>query len=318
MSLETILTRYQAYDAHPDLKLVERAYHFAEAAHLREKRFGKFDFLEHPLAVALLLTEAEAEGELLAAALLHDVLEHTDFERGDLADEFGEPLSSLVDGVTVLLTSSRKEDFQKLFLAASRDLRVPLLRIAEEIDNLANFEHFSPGEQEEMREKVIKIYLPLASLLKSTSFKKKLLGLVSPGKKGEASRKGKEADLGRKIARSALSPEEKLSILRELISWGEERGFAKGRVLAFTPKGDVIDLPKGATPLDFAFAVHTGVGGSCTGAKAEGKMVPLDYQLKSGETVEIVTSKGREPSPDWLEFVKTDLARSQIKKALKK
>ncbi|MEX1068641.1 MAG: TGS domain-containing protein, partial [Patescibacteria group bacterium] len=86
-------------------------------------------------------------------------------------------------------------------------------------------------------------------------------------------------------------------------------------VFVFTPKGDVKVLPKGATPVDFAFAVHTQIGRECAGAKANGKAVSLNYPLRTGEVVEIMIAKGKKPSVDWLRFVKTEHARSEIEKA---
>ncbi|GIV19421.1 MAG: (p)ppGpp synthetase [Armatimonadota bacterium] len=85
------------------------------------------------------------------------------------------------------------------------------------------------------------------------------------------------------------------------------------QVFAFTPKGDVIDLVAGATPVDFAYRVHTDVGNTCVGAKVNGRIVPLNYQLKNGDIVEIITRPNAHPSRDWLNFVKTPHARSKIK-----
>jgi GTP pyrophosphokinase len=84
-------------------------------------------------------------------------------------------------------------------------------------------------------------------------------------------------------------------------------------VYCFTPKGKVIELPRGATPIDFAFAIHTQVGLTCTGAKANGRIVPLRYQLRNGDVVEIMTSPNARPSRDWVNFVKTARARSKIR-----
>jgi guanosine-3',5'-bis(diphosphate) 3'-pyrophosphohydrolase len=88
-----------------------------------------------------------------------------------------------------------------------------------------------------------------------------------------------------------------------------------GRVFVFTPKGDVVNLPHGATPVDFAYAVHTDVGHRTIGAKVGGKLVPLDYELQTGDAVEILTSKaqGEGPSQDWLQFVATPRARNKIR-----
>lgn len=91
-----------------------------------------------------------------------------------------------------------------------------------------------------------------------------------------------------------------------------------GGVFIFTPNGDVFELRHGATPLDFAFAVHTEVGSRCVGAKVNGKMVPLRYTLKSGDTVEILTSKNQTPSKDWLNIVRSSKAKTKIKQYLLK
>jgi GTP pyrophosphokinase len=88
-------------------------------------------------------------------------------------------------------------------------------------------------------------------------------------------------------------------------------------VYVFTPQGDVLTLPKGATPVDFAYAIHSEVGNQCMGAKVDGRMVPLKYQLKTGQRVEITTSPKHRPSKDWLSFVKTAKARSRIRQHIK-
>jgi GTP pyrophosphokinase len=93
--------------------------------------------------------------------------------------------------------------------------------------------------------------------------------------------------------------------------------FFKDRIFVLTPKGDVLDLPEGATPIDFAYNVHTTVGHECTGAKINGKIAPLDAKLESGDLVEILTQKGKKPSDDWLNITKTNLAKDRIRNALK-
>lgn len=88
-------------------------------------------------------------------------------------------------------------------------------------------------------------------------------------------------------------------------------------VYVFTPDGEIKTLPKGATPVDFAYMVHSEVGNMCTGAKVDGRMVPLQYELKTGEMVSILTTKGHHPSKDWLNFAKTVKARSRIRQWIK-
>jgi guanosine-3',5'-bis(diphosphate) 3'-pyrophosphohydrolase len=125
--------------------------------------------------------------------------------------------------------------------------------------------------------------------------------------------------------------EEKLSWLRQLLEWHQEMQDARefmrsvkldlfqNEVFVFTPKGDVIDLPSGATPVDFAYRIHTDVGHHCVGAKVNGRLVPLSYKLQSGDIVEILTSKtSTGPSRDWLGFVVTSNARSKIRQWFRK
>ena len=88
-------------------------------------------------------------------------------------------------------------------------------------------------------------------------------------------------------------------------------------VYVFTPGGDIKTLPKGATPIDFAYMIHTEVGHQCVGAKVNGRMVPLPYELQTGDVIEIVTTKNHQPSKDWLKFVKTVKARSRIRQWIK-
>lgn len=121
----------------------------------------------------------------------------------------------------------------------------------------------------------------------------------------------------------------KVQWLREAVEWLQDMkdpqefmeslkiDLFEDEVFVFTPKGDVKALPTGSTPVDFAFDVHTDIGLRCIGAKVNGKIQPLDYQLKNGEFVEILTSKTANPSQDWLSFVKTSKARNKIRSWLK-
>ncbi len=94
--------------------------------------------------------------------------------------------------------------------------------------------------------------------------------------------------------------------------------FFKNRIFVLTPKGDVLDLPEGSTPIDFAYQVHTDIGNTTVGAKINNRMVALDYILKNGEIVEILTQKNKKPSSDWLRFAKSAQARKRVSSFLKK
>ena len=124
--------------------------------------------------------------------------------------------------------------------------------------------------------------------------------------------------------------DEKLNWVKQLVKWQDELSdseeFLKAvkfdalghRKFVFSPKGDVFDLPGGATPVDYAFAVHTDLGNYIKGAKVDGRIAPLNYKLKSGEVIEIIKTKNKRlPNRHWLDFVITTTARSKIKKALK-
>lgn len=93
--------------------------------------------------------------------------------------------------------------------------------------------------------------------------------------------------------------------------------FFKDRIFAITPKGEVVDLPAGATPVDFAYQIHSEVGDQCAGAKVNNKIVSLDHKLRSGDVVEVLTQKNKKPSESWLGFVKTSMAKRRIRLAIK-
>lgn len=125
--------------------------------------------------------------------------------------------------------------------------------------------------------------------------------------------------------------EVKLAWLRQTLEWQKDMNDPKefmetlkvdlfsNQVFVFTPKGDVIELPAGSTPLDFAFKIHSAIGAKCIGAKVNGKMVPIDYTLKNGEIIDIVTSaSSKGPSIDWLKIVKSNTARNKIRQWLKR
>lgn len=123
--------------------------------------------------------------------------------------------------------------------------------------------------------------------------------------------------------------DEKMGWLRNLLEWQDTsnpKEFVNAlkldafsdEVFVFTPRGDVIDLPQGAIPIDFAYRIHTEVGHRCVGAKVNGKIVPLDYQLKNGDIVEVITSKVGKPSLDWLKIVGSSESRSKIRSWFKK
>ena len=130
---------------------------------------------------------------------------------------------------------------------------------------------------------------------------------------------------------SADDLDNKLYWLRQILDWQGDMRDSKefvdslktdlfsDEVFLFTPKGDIISMQRGATPIDFAYRIHSGVGNRCTGAKVDGRIVPLDYELQTGERVDIITSaNSKGPGTDWLRIVKTQQAKSKIRQFFKK
>jgi GTP diphosphokinase / guanosine-3',5'-bis(diphosphate) 3'-diphosphatase len=127
---------------------------------------------------------------------------------------------------------------------------------------------------------------------------------------------------------SSGDDDQRITWMRQLIEWSQELqepgeflstlrvDLAPVEVYAFTPKGRVLELPRGATPVDFAYTVHTEVGHQCVGAKVNGQMVSLRHEIVSGDVVEILTQKGHTPSRDWLSFTKSSHARSKIRHSI--
>ena len=124
--------------------------------------------------------------------------------------------------------------------------------------------------------------------------------------------------------------DDKLVWLRQLLEWQHDMRDAKefieglkidifaASVFVFSPRGDVVELPAEAVPIDFAFRIHTDVGNRCVGAKVNGRIVPLDYKLKNGDIVEVLTSNHARPSRDWLKIVKTSQAKNRIRQYFRK
>lgn len=134
------------------------------------------------------------------------------------------------------------------------------------------------------------------------------------------------------FGKKKIPDHKELTWVRQLRDWQTEIGrddhelleslkidFFKNHIFAFTPRGDIVDLPEEGTPIDFAYAIHSEIGKQTVGAKADGRMVPLDYIIKNGQVIEIITSKDRKkPNADWLKSVKTSIAKSHIRRELKK
>ncbi|KRE37060.1 GTP pyrophosphokinase [Janibacter sp. Soil728] len=462
--------------SHPksDLSIIERAYDVAERAHEGQRRKSGDPYITHPLAVTTILAELGMTPVTLAAALLHDTVEDTDYSLDELEEEFGAEVAKLVDGVTKLdkVTygdNAQAETVRKMIVAMARDIRVLVIKLADRLHNARTWRYVSAASAQRKAQETLEIYAPLAHRLGMNTIKweledlsfatlypkvyEEIVRLVAeraPAREEylttvksqvvtdlrEARIKatvtgrpkhyysvyqkmivgGREfgeiydlvavrvlvdtvrdcyAALGALHARwnplpgrfkdyislpkfnmyqslhtTVIGPQGKpveiqirthqmhrraeygvaahwkykdrgnpdggrvddgqageMAWLRQLLDWQKETAdpsefldslryeINTREVYAFTPKGQVIALPAGATTVDFAYAVHTEVGHRCIGARVNGRLVPLDSPLENGDAVEVLTSKaeGAGPSRDWLNFVRSARARNKIK-----
>ncbi|MEN6460078.1 MAG: bifunctional (p)ppGpp synthetase/guanosine-3',5'-bis(diphosphate) 3'-pyrophosphohydrolase [Syntrophomonas sp.] len=476
MGAETIIARIKKYDANANVALIEKAYEYAETAHMGQKRISGEPYIIHPVEVALILTEIEMDTSSICAALLHDVIEDTNMSYLNVESEFGKEIALIVDGVTKLSRiqfqsreEAQAENLRKMFVAMAKDIRVILIKLADRLHNMRTLVYQNERKQKEIAQETMEIFVPLAHRLGIFKFKWELEDLsflyLDPdmyyaiAKRLKAKRREREeyvnnlieqirnglnqidieADIAGRpkniysiykkmlkqmkdideiydkiairvivehvrdcygvlgiihtmwkplpgrfkdyIATPKLNMyqslhttligkggepfevqirtwemhhtaetgiaahwlykegegakdkklDEKLSWLRQILEWQQEikdtNEFMESlkidlfddTVFVFTPKGKVVELPKGSCPVDFAYRVHTEVGHKCTGSRVNGRIVPLEYVLGNGDIVEIITSKSSPgPTHDWLSFVKTSSAKSRIKQWFKR
>lgn len=457
---------------HPkaDLSIIERAFTVAEEAHREQKRRSGEPYITHPLAVTQILAELGIGPVTLAAALLHDTVEDTNYTLEMLTKDFGAEVAMLVDGVTKLDKvkfgdHAQAETVRKMVVAMSKDIRVLVIKLADRLHNARTWGFVSEESAKRKAQETLEIYAPLAHRLGISTIKweledisfsvlypkvyEEIVNLVTQRtpKRAEfidnviesinedlrdakirgsvAGRpkqyysiyqkmvvRGREFDdiydlvgirvlvdevkdcyavLGaiharwnpvpgrfkdyiampkfnlyqslhttvigpqgrpveiqirtfemhnraeygvaahwkykEQVGKSEQTADEDLVWLKHLTDWQAETQdpsefldslrFEIGakEVYVFTPKGKVVGLPGGATPVDFAYTIHTDVGHRTMGAKVNGRLVPLESVLQSGDVVEIFTSKSPDagPSKDWLNFVKSPRARAKIK-----
>lgn len=471
-ALERLYRTIRNHHPKADLGLVERAFRAAEKAHEGQLRRSGEPYISHPLAVAQILAELGIGPVTIAAALLHDTVEDTEFSLEDVRSQFGDEIAMLVDGVTKLDKlkygdSAQAETVRKMVVAMSKDIRVLVIKLADRLHNARTWGFVSPESAARKAQETLEIYAPLAHRLGIQAIKLELedlsfavlypkiyveienlvrertpqredfvhevIDVINDDLKAEKIRgtvagrpkqfysiyqkmvlRGREFDeiydlvgirilvnsvkdcyaaLGAIHARwnpipgrfkdyiatpkfnlyqslhttvigphgrpveiqirteemhqraeygvaahwkykermnkgaSKLDSDTEMAWLAHISDWQAETSdpsefldslrFEIGakEVYVFTPHGKVIGLPAGATPVDFAYAVHTEVGHRTMGAKVNGRLVPLDTVLASGEVVEVFTSKNPDagPSKDWLSFVKSTRARNKIK-----
>src|SRR5580765_3979544 len=164
-----LVERVQKYDPSANEALLNRAYVYAMQAHGHQKRASGDPYFSHPLEVAAILTELKLDDATIAAALLHDVIEDTEVTRAEIDQKFGKEIGALVDGLTkikkldlVTKKAEQAENFRKLLLAISSDIRVLLVKFADRLHNMRTLGAMKPAKRRIIAEETMEIYAPLA------------------------------------------------------------------------------------------------------------------------------------------------------------
>ena len=171
-NLAQFIIQIEALNANVDVSLIKRAYEFSEQAHSGQKRSSGEPFIEHCHEVALILAKLHMDSTTLAAALLHDVVEDTEYMLQDLRDGFGDEVADLVDGVTKIgavrfdsAEEQQVEYFRKMLLSMAKDIRVILIKLADRMHNMRTLEHLPPVKQKRIAQETRDVYAPLAHRL---------------------------------------------------------------------------------------------------------------------------------------------------------
>ena len=297
---QELLNGYLNSNHRKKVEIIERAFKFAKEAHKGIRRRSGEPYILHPIAVARIVSHEIGLGSTsICAALLHDVVEDTEYTVEDIENHFGKKIASIVDGLTKISggifgdqASAQAENFRRLLLTMSEDIRVILIKMADRLHNMRTLGSMLPSKQYKIAGETLYIYAPLAHRLGLFAIKTELEDLAFKYEHPEPN----AIDFLDTIKLNLFSTE----------------------IFVFTPKGELITLPKDATALDLAFTLHSDLGFHCIAAKVNHRLVPLNQKLHSGDQVEILTSKSQTPKEEWLNFITTAKARSRLTASLRK
>ena len=168
-----LIEKIKLYHPSDDFSMIEKAYHIADDAHKDQRRKSGEPYIIHPLCVAIILAGLEMDKETIAAGLLHDVIEDTEYTKEDLAREFSPEIALLVDGVTKLTQLNLSQDkieiqaenLRKMFLAMAKDIRVIIIKLADRLHNLRTLQYQTAAKQVEKARETMDIYAPIANRL---------------------------------------------------------------------------------------------------------------------------------------------------------
>ena len=171
-TFETMLEKVVKYHPSPDLDIIRRAYQFAHKAHDGQMRRSGEAYITHPVAVSSVVAELKLDEASLCAALLHDTVEDTEATFGDIDEQFGTEIATLVDGVTKLgrvqfgtKEEHQAENFRKMLVAMSKDIRVLLVKLADRTHNMRTLKHMKEEKRSRIARETLDIYAPLANRL---------------------------------------------------------------------------------------------------------------------------------------------------------
>lgn len=183
--VNVIIDKVKTYEPEADFALIEKAFNYAEIAHDGQKRISGEPYIIHPVEVALILADIEMDTASICAALLHDVVEDTDFTAFNILTDFGEEIALLVEGVTKLSRidfqsreEAQVENLRKMFIAMAKDIRVIIIKLADRLHNMRTLQYQSEAKQKEIARETMEIFAPLAHRLGIFKFKWELEDLA--------------------------------------------------------------------------------------------------------------------------------------------
>ena len=307
-----------------DWNFIKRAFFLAKEAHEGVRRRSGEPYLLHPIAVAKIVIDEIGLGvKSVVAALLHDVVEDTEYTVEDMERIFGPKIASMVDGLTKMAgvfnadTSEQAEYFRKVLLTLSDDVRVILIKIADRLRDWISMP--KANGYEALHSTVMG---PDGVWVEVQIRTQRMEDIAERGfaahwkyKHATISQDEDEFDKWLKQIRAALnSPTENAVDFLDNF----KLSLYTSEIVVFTPKGESRKMPFGATALDFAYDIHSKIGNSAISAKINHKLEPITTQINSGDQIEIITADTARPKPEWLDIVTTAKAKSAIKSFLKR
>ncbi|VNA04329.1 GTP pyrophosphokinase, stringent response protein [Streptococcus pneumoniae] len=312
---EEVVALTKEYLTEEDVHFVHKALVYAVECHSGQYRKSGEPYIIHPIQVAGILAKLKLDAVTVACGFLHDVVEDTDATLDDLEREFGPDVRVIVDGVTKLgkveyksIEEQLAENHRKMLMAMSEDIRVILVKLSDRLHNMRTLKHLRKDKQERISKETMEMHeVAEYGVAAHWAYKKGIKGQVN----------SKESAIGMNWIKEMMELQDQADDAKEFVDSVKENYLAE-EIYVFTPDGAVRSLPKDSGPIDFAYEIHTKVGEKATGAKVNGRMVPLTTKLKTGDQVEIIANPNSfGPSRDWLNMVKTSKARNKIRQFFK-